>query len=108
MKHDDFFKKKIHHLVRLAGRRLPEEVVFAFFFEDVENGAEWQVKRTGDEIIVGPIDETPKDCELRCAFSVLLQILSGNLNPRRAFLDGRLRVNGDIGLALCLQDFIAA
>ena len=108
MKSVNFFKQRIPYLVRMAGRSLPEEVVFAFFFEDVDHGGEWQVKRAGDQIIVGPIDESPKDCELRCAPGVLSEILSGDLNPRRAFLDGRLRVSGDIGLALCLQDFIAA
>ena len=108
MRPSEYFKEKIPHLVRLAGRQLPEEVVFAFFFDDTEEGGEWQVRRFGEEIIVGPIDDNPKDCELRCSPNVLFDILSGKLNPRRAFLDGRLRVTGDIGLALCLQNFIAA
>ena len=108
MKPNEYFLEKIPNLVRLACSHLPEDVIFAFFFEDTDEEGEWQVRRMGDDILVGPIDDAPKDCELRCSPSVLFEILSGTLNPRRAFLDGRLRVCGDIGLALRLQDFIAA
>ena len=83
---------------------LPEEVVFAFFLEEQA----WQLNRTGAKISVGPITEEPKDCEFHCSQEVFSQIITGSLKPARAFLDGRLRLQGDLGLALHLQRILVA
>ena len=83
---------------------LPEEVVFAFFFDEQA----WQLSRVGANISVGPITEIPKDCEFHCSHEVFSQIISGSLQPDRAFLDGRLRLQGDLGLALHLQRVLVA
>ena len=102
-----FFETKMPNIIRSVSHSLPDSVVFAFFVEGKSGGA-WQVNRSGGSIWVGPITDEPKDCELRCSPEVFLAIVSGTLNPRRAFLDGRLLLLGDIGLALCLQDVLAA
>ena len=83
---------------------LPEEVVFAFFLEEQA----WQLHRVGTQVYVGPITEDPKDCEFYCSQEVFSQIISGALKPARAFLDGRLRLQGDLGLALHLQRILVA
>jgi len=83
---------------------LPQEVVFAFFLE--EQG--WQLHRMGAQVYVGPVTEDPKDCEFHCSREVFMQIISGALKPARAFLDGRLRLQGDLGLALHLQRVLVA
>ena len=84
--------------------RLPTNVVFAFFVDDQK----WQLERCGAQIHTGPITEVPKDCEFHCSLEVFKEIIAGALNPTRAFLDGRLRLQGDLGLALELQKLIAA
>ena len=105
MKPRDFFEHHMPGLMRMAFNNLPDTVTFAFFLED---SGSWQVERIGGSIWVGPIDQKPKDCELHCSSSVFFEIVSGVLNPRRAFLDGRLRLQGDLGLALRLQDVLIA
>lgn len=83
---------------------LPEQVVFAFFLEEQS----WQLNRKGENVFVGPITEDPKDCEFHCSREVFSQIISGTLKPAKAFLDGRLRLQGDLGLALLLQRILVA
>ena len=102
-----FFEHKVPEIIRSISHSLPENVVFAFVLEGQTGGA-WQVNRCGGSIWVGPLNDDPKDCELHCSSEVFYAIVSGTLNPRRAFLDGRLLLLGDIGLALCLQDVLAA
>ena len=103
----EFFEKKMPKMIQMLEKRLPATVTFAFIL-DGNDGGQWQVQREGPSFSVGPVDNQPKDCELRCTSDVFLDIISGALNPRRAWLDGRLQLQGDIGLALCLQDLLAA
>ena len=91
----------------LIGTRLPQDVTFAFVLTG-ESGGSWQVQRKNGSFSIGPIDQQPKDCELHCSSGVFFQILSGKLNPRRAWLDGRLNLIGDVGLAIRLQEALVA
>lgn len=101
---ENFFVQLLPQTMPKVMDHLPETVVFAFFLEDEA----WQLNRSGEEIFVGPVTEVPKDCEFYCSREVFSQIISGNLKPARAFLDGRLRLQGDLGLALHLQRILVA
>ena len=99
-----FFQHQLPQTMTKVMDRLPQSVVFAFFLEDES----WQLNREGEHVSVGPITEEAKDCEFHCSKEVLDQIISGSLKPAKAFLDGRLRLQGDLGLALHLQRILVA
>ena len=99
----EFFERKIPEMIRLGAARFPSEVVLSFVLEGHGGGA-WQVCRKGRRIQVGPVDDRPKDCEMRCSSKVFWEMMSGHLSPQRAFFEGRLHLQGDIGLALRLHD----
>ena len=101
---EKFFVQLLPQTMPKVMHHLPENVVFAFFLEDEA----WQLNRSGEEFFVGPVTEVPKDCEFHCSREVFSQIIAGDLKPARAFLDGRLRLQGDLGLALHLQRILVA
>ena len=101
---ETFFAQYLPHRLEEAFEQFPSNVVFAFFLGEDD----WQLERSGQAINVGPVTEVPKDCEFHCSTQVFEAIIKGELNPTRAFLDGRLRLQGDLGLALQLQKVLAA
>jgi hypothetical protein len=84
---------------------LPEDVVVAFHIDGPDGGA-WQVARDPEGSRVGPVVEGPKDCEMWCSADTFMRIVRGSLGSNRAFLSGRLRIAGDIGLAMALETFL--
>lgn len=46
--------------------------------------------------------ETSADCTMTASAETFESILSGTLDPAAAFMSGRLRLEGDVGLAMAL------
>lgn len=55
------------------------------------------------EVHSGPRDGVRPDCRLSCSTEDFQAILCGDLDPREGFLDGRLDLEGDVGLILKLH-----
>lgn len=85
--------------------RLPEAVVVAFHV-DGSGGGSWQIERLAEGSRIGPVGGGPKDCEMWCSSDTFMRMLKGSLGSNRAFLSGRLRISGDVGLALALEGFL--
>lgn len=81
---------------------LPEGAVVAIHVDGPGGGA-WQIDQT---MRLGPVDDAPKDCTIHCTANDFMAILSGRLGAKEAFLAGRLRIQGDVGLALKLRDLV--
>jgi hypothetical protein len=81
---------------------LPEGAKVAIHVEGPGGGA-WQIDET---MQLGPVDDAPKDCTIHCTAQDFMEILSGRLGAKEAFLAGRLRIQGDVGLALKLRDLV--
>ena len=82
---------------------LPDGAVVAIHVEGPGGGA-WQIDQT---MRLGPVDDAPKDCTIRCTANDFMAILSGHLGAKEAFLAGRLQIVGDVGLALRLRNLVA-
>lgn len=103
-----FFEE--HAPAKLAGRivaALPSDVVMIFHIQG-PGGGTWQVLRGEEDVQIGPASDGPKDCQVWCSADDFMGIVSGTLSGRNAFLSGRLRVVGDVGLALRLQGILVA
>lgn len=103
-----FFEETVgRKLLAQVAQALPEDVTVAFMLAG-PGGGDWQVARTARGPRVGGLQPGPKDCTVSCTAAVFMGIVSGEIDARDAFLDGRLRLLGDIGLALRLQGVLPA
>ncbi len=51
-------------------------------------------------------EDVPADCTVHVTHQDFEQIVSGELDPTAAFMSGKLRVDGDVGVAIELQTVI--
>lgn len=94
---DNLFTTTPETIRALVASALPEGVSIGFDIRG-EGGGSWTLVGHGADVDVhtGLLD--PVDCLLRCEVADFHAVLGGKLDARRAFLDGRLRVEGDVGL----------
>jgi putative sterol carrier protein len=69
-------------------------------------GGTWTVDCTapGGKVTPGPA-AAPR-CTVAATDSDFLNIVNGKLNPQMAFMSGKLKIQGDMGLALKLQQIL--
>lgn len=101
----EFFEAVVPESLRKGQETLPDGVVVVFHIDGPEGGS-WQVEHDEEGSRVTQAGEGPKDCEIRCTTDTFMRIVSGSLGSNRAFLSGRLRISGDVGLALALEQFL--
>ena len=78
-------------------------VTFVLTGDASDSSGTWTVKRAdGKARVVGERVARP-DCLLQCASEDFQALLNGDLDPRAGFLEGRLTVEGDVGLVLRLH-----
>ena len=78
---------------------LPSDV--AIFIEITgEDGGKWTILRDRHEIQVIEGLREPVDSRLRCSADDFRALMAGTLDGRRAFLEGRIALEGDAGLIL--------
>jgi putative sterol carrier protein len=49
-------------------------------------------------------EDTAADCTIKVAQTDLEELMSGDLNPMTAFMFGKLKIDGDMGVAMKLKD----
>lgn len=69
-------------------------------------GSAWSVKFAEGTASVDEGEADSADCTVTMAESDFLDLISGKLNGQMAFLTGKLKVAGDMGLALKLGAFL--
>jgi putative sterol carrier protein len=84
---------------------LPDGVCVQFDLAG-EGGGIWTVCRQGDHTAIDRRRSDRADCELACSVNDFRRLLRGELDPWQGFVEGRLRVEGDVGLVLRLRKAI--
>jgi putative sterol carrier protein len=70
----------------------------------------FDLKQDGVIFVDGPTvtnDDAPADCTLVVAIDDLVALAEGRLDPVMAMMRGRLKVKGDMGLAMRLPSLLA-
>lgn len=68
-----------------------------------EGGGLWTVSRRGTDMRVNRGSAERTDCRLTCSVADFRALLVGELHPMKGFVEGRLTVEGDVGLVLRLH-----
>ena len=64
------------------------------------------VEGTGNSNIVSQEDKEA-DCTISASADVLMDIKNGDLNPMMAVMGGKIKIGGDMGLAMKVQSLLA-
>jgi putative sterol carrier protein len=83
------------------------EAVYQFNLTGDEAGTYQIILRSDDCSAVEGEQETP-DCTLGIDSEDFKKMVEGELNGTQAFMSGQLKIEGDMGLAIRLQDVLAA
>ncbi len=70
------------------------------------NGGQWSVDCTqpGGKVSAG--QAAAARCTVACTDADFLAIVNGKLNAQMAFMSGKLKIQGDMGLAMKLQSIL--
>jgi putative sterol carrier protein len=96
----EFFKT----LPARAGSRGARALDASYRFE-VDGAGSWRVESDGEKLVVTESD-LPADCVIRTDEQTFLRIVRGEQSPMGAYMTGKVKVQGDLGLALRLRDVL--
>jgi putative sterol carrier protein len=72
---------------------------------DIDGAGSWRVESEGDRLVVTE-SGAPADCVIRANEKTFLRIVRGEQSPMGAYMTGKVKVEGDLGLALRLRDLL--
>ena len=89
----------------LPGRIDPERArdLDSSYRFDIEGAGSWRLEADGERAVVTESD-APADCVIRTDENTFLRIVRGEQSPMGAYMTGKVKVEGDLGLALRLRD----
>jgi putative sterol carrier protein len=90
---------------RTAGGSERTRRLTASYRFDVEGAGSWRVQVDDGAVAVNESDRAA-DCVIAVPEDLFLRIVRGEQSPMGAFLMGKIRVEGDVGLAMRLKDLL--
>ncbi len=69
-------------------------------------GGQWSVDCTQPGAAISQGQAATPKCTVACADSDFLNIVNGKMNAQMAFMSGKLKIQGDMGLAMKLQQIL--
>ncbi|XP_005353595.1 non-specific lipid-transfer protein [Microtus ochrogaster] len=104
----NFVFKEIEKKLEEEGEQFVKKIggIFAFKVKDGPGGKEatWVVDVKNGKGSVHPNSDKKADCTITMADSDLLAMMTGKMNPQSAFFQGKLKIAGNMGLAMKLQN----
>ncbi|XP_036603012.1 non-specific lipid-transfer protein-like [Trichosurus vulpecula] len=99
--------KEIEKKLEEEGEQYVKKIggVFAFKVKDGPGGKEatWVVDVKNGKGSVAVNSDKKADCTITMADTDLLDLMTGKMNPQSAFFQGKLKITGNMGLAMKLQ-----
>lgn len=71
-----------------------------------EQGGQWVATVKGGTLTVNEGSTDAADMTLHCSDEDLVAMIKGELNPVSAFMQGKLKIDGDMALAMKLQNLL--
>lgn len=71
-----------------------------------ETGGNWYVDLTGDTPTVNQGEHASPNCTIITDADTFVGVATGTINGQMAFMTGKLKIKGDMGLALKLQKIL--
>jgi len=81
------------------------EATYQFDLEG-DDGGTWNIALTDGKGAVGEGAAENADCTIKMTDGDFVSMIQGSLNPMTAFMSGKIRVTGEIGLAMKLQNVL--
>ena len=85
----------------------PDDAVLQFNVGG-DGGGNWTASIVGGQLTVSEGVAAEPTMSLTCADSDLLSMVNGDLSPVSAFMQGKVKIDGNMTLALKLQGLLAA
>jgi putative sterol carrier protein len=70
---------------------------------DVDGAGSWRLEPAGDTVTVAE-SHAAADCVIRTDEATFLRLVNGQQSPMGAYMTGKVKVEGALGLALKLRD----
>ncbi|XP_054996030.1 sterol carrier protein 2 [Sorex araneus] len=100
--------KEIEKKLEEEGEQFVKKIggIFAFKVKDGPGGKEatWVVDVKNGKGSVLPNSDKKADCTITMADSDLMALMTGKMNPQSAFFQGKLKITGNMGMAMKLQN----
>ncbi len=95
---DDLARKLADNPDKVAG------LVATYLFDlSGDDGGKWTLACDGEKAEISEGEQGEIQCTISMTDADFVEMMSGQLNPQMAFMTGKLRVQGDIGLAIKIQ-----
>ena len=99
-----YFEEKIAQKLAISTQEEREKVNAIYEFNITgDNGGVWTVELTKEKGGVQAGSTGNAKCIVTAASPDFMNIVSGKMNPQMAFMSGKLKIKGDMGLAMKLQ-----
>ncbi|XP_054021290.1 sterol carrier protein 2 [Dryobates pubescens] len=100
--------KEIEKKLQEEGEQFVKKIggIFAFKIKDGPGGKEatWVVDVKNGKGSVAANSDKKADCTITMADADLLALMTGKMNPQTAFFQGKLKISGNMGMAMKLQN----
>ncbi|MDO8644874.1 MAG: SCP2 sterol-binding domain-containing protein [bacterium] len=101
-----FFEGKVTETLKKKAEKLSSiKSIFEFQLSG-DNGGTWTVDLTGGEGKVLAGSSGKPDVTVKMSDENFVKLVSGQLNGQMAFMTGKIKVQGKLGLALKLQSIL--
>jgi putative sterol carrier protein len=100
-------KEALDGLVRADPAKVAGINAVILFDLSGEEGGKWTLKLADGKIELKEGETTPPAMTLSMSAQDFVAMTNGDLNPMAAFMQGKIRITGDMSLAMRLQSILA-